>query len=94
MSALDDLLGPRPHMTLVIEESRVVEIWVDGRAPLIGLHDYDWGETDPDANRDAEGLPLQPDQLERPGMGAWPFTLPARTGGQSHGTTRTENTSP
>ena len=72
MSALDDLLGPRPHMTLVIEESRVVEIWVDGRAPLIGLHDYDWGETDPDANRDAEGLPFSPINWKGP---AWALGL-------------------
>jgi|19_taG_2_1085344.scaffolds.fasta_scaffold00008_180 ParB family chromosome partitioning protein len=60
MSALEHILGPRPRLTLVVEESRVVEIWVDGRAPLIALHDYDWGETDRRASRDAEGFPFTP----------------------------------
>ncbi|WP_341197228.1 ParB/RepB/Spo0J family partition protein [Hyphomonas chukchiensis] len=72
MSALEHILGPRPRLTLVVEESRVVEIWVDGRAPLIGLHDYDWAETDPDASRDEEGFPFIPINWKGP---AWALGL-------------------
>ncbi|WP_290497584.1 ParB/RepB/Spo0J family partition protein [Hyphomonas sp. UBA4494] len=53
-----ELLGPRPRMTLVIAEAQVAEIWVEGRAPLITIRDYDWGETDPEACRDSEGFPF------------------------------------
>ncbi|KCZ62555.1 hypothetical protein L53_10690 [Hyphomonas sp. L-53-1-40] len=72
MSALDHILGPRPHMTLVIEDSRVLEIWVNGRAPLIALNDYDWGETDRHALRDAEGFPFTPINWRGP---AWALGL-------------------
>ena len=48
MSRIFDQLGPRPRMTLVICEQQVAEIWVEGRAPLISIRDYDWGETDPE----------------------------------------------
>ena len=72
MSALEHILGPRPRLTLVVEASRVVEIWVDGRAPLIGLHDYDWGETDRHASRDAEGFPFTPINWKGP---AWALGL-------------------
>jgi ParB family chromosome partitioning protein len=72
MSALEHILGPRPRLTLVVEESRVVEIWVDGRAPLIGLHDYDWGETDRHASRDEEGFPFTPINWKGP---AWALGL-------------------
>jgi len=72
MSALDHIPGPRPRMTLVVKDDRIVEIWVDGRAPLIGLHDYDWGETDPDASRDAEGFPFTPINWKGP---AWALGL-------------------
>jgi ParB family transcriptional regulator, chromosome partitioning protein len=58
MSALDPILGPRPRMTLVVEDARIVEIWVEGRAPLIAVRDYDWGETDPGASRDEDGIPF------------------------------------
>ncbi|MAN74220.1 ParB/RepB/Spo0J family partition protein [Henriciella sp.] len=53
---LTDLLGPRPRLTLVIAGARIVEIWVEGRAPLITIRDYDEGETDPDAARDGDGF--------------------------------------
>lgn len=56
MSMLDHILGPRPRMTLVVENARIVEIWVEGRAPLIAVRDYDWGETDPEARRDEDGV--------------------------------------
>ena len=72
MNALDQILGPRPRLTLVVEDSRIVEIWVDGRAPLIGLHDYDWGETDRHASRDAEGFPFTPINWKGP---AWALGL-------------------
>ena len=72
MSALEHILGPRPRLTLVVEASRVVEIWVDGRAPLIALHDYDWGETDRHAVRDAEGFPFTPINWKGP---AWALGL-------------------
>lgn len=58
MSRIFDQLGPRPRMTLVICEQQVAEIWVEGRAPLISIRDYDWGETDPDPSRDADGFPF------------------------------------
>jgi len=56
MSDLLASLGPRPRMTLVICEAQVAEIWVEGRAPAITIRDYDWGETDPDPSRDADGF--------------------------------------
>ncbi len=55
---LTELLGPRPRMTLVVAEAQVAEIWVEGRAPLITIRDYDWGETDPQPSRDADGFPF------------------------------------
>jgi ParB family chromosome partitioning protein len=45
-------------MTLVIAEAQVAEIWVEGRAPAITIRDYDWGETDPEPSRDADGFPF------------------------------------
>ncbi|MEH6695527.1 MAG: ParB/RepB/Spo0J family partition protein [Hyphomonas sp.] len=72
MSALEHILGPRPRLTLVVEASRVVEIWVDGRAPLITLNDYDWGETDRHAVRDEEGFPFTPINWKGP---AWALGL-------------------
>ena len=72
MSTLDHVLGPRPRLTLVVEEARVVEIWVDGRAPLIALNDYDWGETDRHAVRDEEGFPFTPINWKGP---AWALGL-------------------
>ena len=56
--SLTELLGPRPRLTLVIAEAQVAEIWVEGRAPLITIRDYDWGETDPEPSRDGEGFPF------------------------------------
>lgn len=51
------ILGPRPEMTLVVEDDRVVEIRVAGRAPRIAIRDYDWGRTDPESAFDEEGFP-------------------------------------
>lgn len=52
------ILGPRPEMTLVVEDDRIVEIWVAGRAPRIAIRDYDWGRTDPAPAFDREGFPF------------------------------------
>lgn len=46
---------PRPEITLVVENGFIREIWVAKRAPLITIHDYDWGESDPLAVRDQDG---------------------------------------
>jgi len=51
------ILGSRPEMTLVVEDDRVVEILVAGRAPRIAIRDYDWGRTDPAPAFDREGFP-------------------------------------
>ena len=60
LSPTEQELGPRPDLTFVIHDAQVVEIWVAGRAPRITLRDYDWGESDPDALRDCDGLPFTP----------------------------------
>ncbi|MEZ5999426.1 ParB/RepB/Spo0J family partition protein [Hyphomonas sp.] len=57
LSESERILGPRPEMTLVVEDDRVVEIWVAGRAPRIAIRDYDWGRTDPAPAFDREGFP-------------------------------------
>lgn len=57
LSESECILGPRPNMTLVVEDGRVVEIWVAGRAPRIAIRDYDWGRTDPAPAFDLEGFP-------------------------------------
>ena len=59
-------LGPRPNLTLIVESQFVTEIWVEGRAPLISVHDYDWGETDPAPSRDRDGFPYTKISLRRP----------------------------
>ena len=57
LTETERILGPRPEMTLVVEDDRVVEIWVAGRAPRIAIRDYDWGRTDPAPAFDREGFP-------------------------------------
>jgi len=57
LSESERILGPRPQMTLVVEDDRIVEIWVAGRAPRIAIRDYDWGRTDPAPAFDREGFP-------------------------------------
>ncbi|MEP0314224.1 MAG: hypothetical protein ABJL57_18530 [Hyphomonas sp.] len=56
--SLAEIPGPRPRMTLVIADAQVAEIWIEGHEPVITIHDYDWGETDPDACRDRDGHPF------------------------------------
>ncbi|MBB41553.1 MAG: hypothetical protein CMF01_15850, partial [Hyphomonas sp.] len=57
VSESERILGPRPEITLVVEDDRVVEIWVGGRAPRIAIRDCDWGRTDPAPAFDREGFP-------------------------------------
>ena len=57
LTEAERILGPRPQMTLVVEDDRVVEIWIAGRAPHIRVRDYDWGRTDPAPSFDREGFP-------------------------------------
>tara|TARA_R110001583_G_scaffold15405_3_gene63437 strand:+ start:14682 stop:16709 length:2028 start_codon:yes stop_codon:yes gene_type:complete len=57
LTEAERILGPRPQMTLVVEDDRVVEIWIAGRAPHIRVRDYDWGRTDPAPTFDREGFP-------------------------------------
>jgi len=64
--------GVRPRLTLVIENQFVTEIWVDGRTPIISIHDYDWGQTDLEPACDPEGLPFTRFSWKRP---AWALGL-------------------
>lgn len=72
LSRLEQVLGPRPLMTLIIEDMFVREIWVGGRAPLIRIRDYDWGPTDPLAIKDAHGFAYSPINWNGP---AWRLGL-------------------
>ncbi|MEQ3650977.1 hypothetical protein [Hyphomonas sp.] len=47
----------RACLTLIVIDGWITDIWIEGREPEITIHDYDWGETDPDASRDSDGLP-------------------------------------
>lgn len=72
LSKIEQMLGPRPVLTLCIADMFVREIWVEGRAPLIRIHDYDWGDTDPDPAFDAEGSAFSPIKWRGP---AWTLGL-------------------
>lgn len=72
MGVLEQVLGPRPQMTLVLADGQVAEIWVDGRAPLISIHDYDWAATDPGHCRDTDGFAFSSINWRRP---AWALGL-------------------
>ena len=56
----EKILGPRPGLTLVIENRQVAEIWVAGRCPHITIRDYDWGKTDSRPCLDRDGDPFTP----------------------------------
>ena len=60
LSPSEKILGPRPGLTLVIEDRQVVEIWVAGRCPRITIRDYDWGKTDTAPCLDRDGDPFTP----------------------------------
>lgn len=72
LSRLEGQIGPRPELTLIVEGMFVREIWVAGRAPVITIHDYDWGETDPNPAFDADGSAFSPIQWRGP---AWTLGL-------------------
>jgi ParB family chromosome partitioning protein len=59
-------------MRLVVQDMTVTEIWVNGRAPIITIHDYDWGETDLDPAFDDEGFAFSPINWRGP---AWMLGL-------------------
>ncbi len=60
LTPFEKILGPRPGLTLVIENQIVTEIWVAGRCPHITIRDYDWGATDPAPYLDRDGFPFTP----------------------------------
>lgn len=65
-------LGARPRMSLVICGAQIAEIWVEGRAPVITIHDYDWSESDLDPSHDVDGFPFTKITWRRP---AWALGL-------------------
>ena len=52
------LLGPRPSLTLDIEQGFVTGIWVAGRRPDLIIRDFDLGASAPDASLDVFGAPF------------------------------------
>ncbi|GAB5457333.1 MAG: ParB/RepB/Spo0J family partition protein [Henriciella sp.] len=72
MDVFSRILGARPNLTFVICQHQITEIWVEGRAPTITIRDYDWGESDPDPCRDADGFPFTKINWRRP---AWALGL-------------------
>jgi ParB family chromosome partitioning protein len=56
----EQLLGPRPSLTLDIEQGFVTAIWVEGRCPNVTIRDFDLGASVPDASRDFFGAPFVP----------------------------------
>lgn len=72
LSATEKLLGPRPQLRLVVQDQFVREIWVGGRAPIITIHDYDWGAADPNPVFDNEGFAFSQIDWGRP---AWMLGL-------------------
>ena len=56
----EQLLGPRPSLTLDIEHGFVTGIWVEGRCPNVMIRDFDLGAAVPDASLDVFGEPYVP----------------------------------
>ena len=52
------LLGPRPSLTIDIEQGFVTGLWVAGRRPDMIIQDFDLGASAPDASLDAFGAPF------------------------------------
>ena len=52
------LLGPRPSLTLDIEQGFVTGLWVAGRRPDLIIRDFDLGASAPDASLDIFGAPF------------------------------------
>ena len=53
----EQLLGPRPSLTLDIEQGFVTGLWVAGRRPDLIIRDFDLGASAPDAALDFFGAP-------------------------------------
>ena len=56
----EKLLGPRPSLTLDIEQGFVTGLWVAGRRPDLIIRDFDLGGSASDASRDYFGAPFVP----------------------------------
>ena len=56
----EQLLGPRPALTLDIEQGFVTGLWVAGRRPDLIIRDFDLGASAPDASLDIFGAPYVP----------------------------------
>jgi ParB family chromosome partitioning protein len=54
------LLGPRPSLTLDIEQGFVTGLWVAGRRPDLIIRDFDLGASARDAALDFFGAPFVP----------------------------------
>ncbi len=54
----EQLLGPRPSLTLDIEQGFVTGLWVAGRRPDLIIRDFDLGASTPDASLDFFGAPF------------------------------------
>ena len=52
------LLGPRPSLTIDIEQGFVTGLWVAGRRPDLIIRDFDLGASAPDAALDFFGAPF------------------------------------
>lgn len=53
----EQLLGPRPSLTLDIEQGFVTGLWVTGRRPDLIIRDFDLGASAADASLDTFGAP-------------------------------------
>ena len=60
MDPFDRLLGPRPTLTLDIEQGFVTALWVERQCPRIIIRDFDLGASSADAGRDYFGAPFVP----------------------------------
>lgn len=60
MDMFERLLGPRPVLTLDIEQGFVTALWINGRRPNLIIRDFDLGASAADADRDFFGLPYVP----------------------------------
>jgi ParB family chromosome partitioning protein len=52
------LLGPRPSLTIDIEQGFVTGLWVAGGRPDLIIRDFDLGASAPDASLDVFGAPF------------------------------------
>ncbi|MBA3067825.1 MAG: hypothetical protein FP825_05005 [Hyphomonas sp.] len=62
----EQLLGPRPSLTLDIEHGFVTSMWVSGRCPNVTIRDFDIGASAPDASLDYFGAPFVPIRWDLP----------------------------